>query len=335
MLRSLTLFFLFFSFSAYAQNWERIPRGDLAVKIGVGVPSLQSEFEESATNAPKLIYKPNVKSKVFTTLSYGMFSATAGFSNNQADLPSDRFGTTEAEDVQFRFYGARWTPEFYYQHYRGYYLENSKEVDPTFTDSSKRYLRPDISLLRWGSNVIYNFNPEKYTPAGTFNLNATQTKSGGAWLGLMSFDSSEMKGDRPLVPSELQAQFGDFSRVYRVKVDSLSAGFGGAYTFVYRRFFIGGLLGLSWAAQQVRLEGEAGTETVSKGNTKISAKWALGYNGKQFHSGLNYNIDNNNIAAGNSRIALNSFELQAYLGWRFSEMNWTWFDRAEDRWFGD
>lgn len=327
--------FQFFINSAHGQeSWERIPRGDLAVKLGAGVPSLDMQFEEPATGAPKLIYKPNVKSKLLTTLSYGAFSLTAGISNKQADLNSDLYGETAAEDFQFRFYGARWTPEFFYQHYRGYYLDNTKEVDPTFTTASKRYLRSDISLLHYGANLIYNFSPNTYTPAGTFSLNAVQTKSGGAWLGLLSYDSNDLRGDSPLVPTQVQNQYGDFAKVYRVKVDSVSAGFGGAYTFVYRRFFLGGLLGLSWAANQTRLEGENGTETLNRGSVKINMKAGAGYNGKQFHSGITYSVDNVNANAGNTRIAMNASELQFYLGWRFSDMNWTWLERLEDRLFG-
>ncbi len=318
-------------------NWQKTDDGDLGFQFGVGVPTLDVNFlDESSSSNPslrKLNYKPNVRSRSFVRVSYGSFALSASGSSGNTNLESAKYGVSETQDFRFRFFGAKWTPELFYQHYSGYYLENSENVISNFTDSSNRYLRPDMSLIHYGANLIYNFNSDTYHPAGTFGLDVFQKKSGGAWLGFMTYDHNDLKADSPFVPASLQSYYVDLNKVKRVSVKTLSAGLGGAYSLTYGNFVAGGLLGLGLGTQQTRLEGELGNDNLSTGSARSYVKFGLGYNAEHFHSGFMYNGENVSSQFGKSKVEFVSAEVQLYLGWRFSDVHLTWLEQLEAKIF--
>jgi hypothetical protein len=329
---SFFLISVLFSSLSWAAKWKELPEGDLTTKFGFTQSELQLNVQPQTGSASKLEYHPAPSNLSYISMGYANFGLSASAKNPNTAIDDTKYGTSQARDFQFRFFGKKLIHEFFYQTYRGYYLKNSSDVVANFDNSGPYLQQSDMVTEAGGLNLMYNFNPDNYNMGATFNQSARQVESGGAWVGIFSLNRHRFTNSGSFVLGSAVGQYPDFESVRSVNVYSASVGGGGAYTLTYANYYLGTMLTMSYCAEKAYIE-SAGTNKNSESslsNMRFHLKLGLGYNGETFLAGFRYNLDNNNFDFANTQVGLNTNEVQLHVGCRFHEMGWTWVDHLSE-----
>lgn len=311
-----------------AQNIEYEKDGTLSASLGVKHGQLSLMATERSSLAPHLVYQPNVGAMTYVSASYRRYTASLGLDHAPAEHAARTHGQTRANDYQIRFHGDRWSPEFFYQSYQGYYLENSEQIGKAQPNGGK-YLRPDMKFTHWGAQLYYNLSPDDYSFSSHFSLKSYQIESGGSVFLVGSHNFYHLRGESPIFPSEL-GNYGAAGGVNEVRLHSSSVGAAAAYNFVYRGYFIGGMLGFGLNHQIGENRSlSAESEEFTRTGHKTYVKLGLGYNSRSFFSGVNLNYDGQSTAVANTDLTIDSSEIKIFIGWRFDDMRIGWIDRVD------
>lgn len=315
-----------------ARSWEAPPRGTLTVQYGFSLPSLDLEIKNRENGqAQSLIYKPNTRQKSYLGFDYAAFGVALGFANPQTAEQERIEGHSSSTDFQFRLYGKKFTHDLFYQRYRGYFLENTGAVFSEYSDGDAKYQRADLATEHIGTNLIYNYSPERYSLSASFDQVNRQKKSAGAWLAIASMDYHHLRADSSLVPSRISGTYGAFETLREVRALTASAGLGGGYTLVIKDFFVGGMVAFSMGYLFESIDSTLGYLERGALNLRANMRLGLGYNGPKFLAGLHFNLDNNNLPAQNADISFNTSETIAFVGYRFSDLGFEFLDRLSER----
>lgn len=310
--------------SAHAKKWEDPARGTLITKFGFDTTTLEMNIQDKQdSTVKKLNLKPNAPNKTFISLGYGIFSLSAGTANPTKPESDYLYGTSKATDFQFRFHFERWSAEFFYQDYIGYYLVNTGDIIPGFNSGAQqRILYPELKTGHHGASFTYNLNSDHFSISGAFDQTARQKESGGAWLLNASANNHMFKNPTSLVPSQIVGTYGQFENIRAGTVVTASVGGGGGYTVVYDGFFLGGIIMMNVGTQWQRLtKTDESIETLSQSGVNSHVKIGLGYNGKNGITAFTLNGDTTNIRIKNAEMNMNTLQFTLNLGWRWEGMN--------------
>lgn len=316
------IIFIFISKSVFGQyRWESPSKNTLGVRLGLLSPTLSADIKDNKTvgAGTPIKYQPNSGTRTAVTFFYSQFALTGSVPNAIAPKDSQDKGTSKIEDYQFRFYYKYGTWDFFYQNYQGYFIENSSDVDSSFSSSTK-ILRPDLKTSHVGFQYFYIPYPERYSLGGTFDQNIRQIESGGSIFYSGYIGQHLVKADSPLIPASLAPQYGSFGSFQEGQFQNARAGFGYAYTAVFFKFYLGFLIGLSHGLQQQKfiLTEEQFNRWVSSsgGNVKIG----LGYNGRKFFSGVQFIMDSTSIGFNEYTMGLTTGEYKIFIGTRLENI---------------
>jgi Domain of unknown function (DUF4421) len=110
----------------------------------------------------KLTITPNNDYKLFVSLDYEFFGLSIGFAptffsaNNDDDLK----GESSFSDFKFRAALGQWIQGFQLGKIKGYYIENTGDYLPGWSDGVDPYLQiPSFTTEIYGMWTTYNFNP--------------------------------------------------------------------------------------------------------------------------------------------------------------------------------
>jgi hypothetical protein len=136
-----------------AGNVEDLPKGTWSVRYGGFTPSLNMTIERAAKqyDFPKVVYNPHADNLSSLGVSYGPFGGSISWLNPTKPGTDFYYGDSTVSDYQFRFFGKKYTFDFFYQYYSGYFIENSEEVDSGITAGMPRIQRPDIKNIHVGA----------------------------------------------------------------------------------------------------------------------------------------------------------------------------------------
>lgn len=316
------LIFLVFSIGsfAYSANWTKPAKSDMGVKLGIAVPSLGMTLQpQTQSNSDKVEYSPNTPSSTFLSLAYQNVGLGISMTNPINDELLAEKGKTKRSDYQFRFYGKKITTELFYQKYQGYYINNSSDVDPTYSGSSSKILRPDLKTEHWGIQSIYLFQPDNFSLGAAFDHFYRQTSSCASWLSFFYADHHKMKADSTWVPTQVTSKYPETSDLYEGLVVSygLGLGFGGSLTA--GGFYMSGIFGIGVGPQQQEFIGTQNTHKKTASASKGLARLGLGYNGSDNYAGVQILIESNNYEIVKPEgVSLSTVEGTFFYGHRFS-----------------
>ncbi len=113
-------------------------------------------------NGSKLTIAPNNNYRLFVSLDYQFLGLSVGFAptfftdNNDDDLK----GESSFSDFRFRAVLGQWIQGFQISNIEGYYIENTGDFLPEWTEGVDTYLQiPDLTSKIYGMSTSYNFNP--------------------------------------------------------------------------------------------------------------------------------------------------------------------------------
>lgn len=318
-----------FCCSAWAQNIIEEKQDTITAHLGLKQTLLNVEFQHKDRLGPQLKYQANLTPFTYVSVSYGRLSGSLGLTRQGDEFDSKTHGSSRVTDYQLRFHGRVWSPEFYYQSYQGYYLENTNQVGLGSGSGETRYFRPDLKAEHWGAQVYYNFYPDQYSFSSPFSLKSRQLESAGTWFLVGSRQQYSLSGDTSFIPASV-AGYGEIAQVNSMKMSTTALGGAGAYNFVFGRYFVGGLFGFALNYQQIEMTDlQNKTETYDEIGTKTYLKLATGFNSEQFHIGASLSVDSLNMSIDRSQVIFDTMEGKLFIGWRFDESKIVWLDQID------
>jgi hypothetical protein len=274
------------------------------------------------TSKRSLKYKPNESLAMGFAGYHKKVGLELAFNLPFINNDNDKYGKTYQRDLHASRYGRKTIIDLNLQSYKGFYIENAKELNPSWNSKFDPYpKRPDISTLALGGSFYYILNSSRFSYRAAFIQDEAQKQRAGSLLlgGYLNFFN--LQSDSSIIPKQLQSAFNDRALLIKGKTLTFGAGVGYAYTIVIRKHFFITLSAIPGIAL-VNFEGQKENMDYFYSKTKIALRsqirFATGYNGGKFYAGLNLTTDN--ISMDNSEQSSINYHLgniRFYAGRRF------------------
>lgn len=293
------------------------PDRPFTFRVFSGQPDLSYNFESLVSEAaPNIKYKPNTGSPTGIGFSYaGLIGFSYTTEINEQKVTEEK-GQTSYDDYRFTFAFSNFLIGADYLRYRGFFIENTNEVDPTATEPFIR--RRDIRSTTIGGRFIWVFSPKDYSLPNLLDQSARQEKSGGSWMVGANYSQFEVSADSPFVPDNRQAEFGADATLFKGQFDTLSATAGYGYTWVFsQKYYIGLMVLIGTGIQSRSFETDNGKTRDTGRVEKFDARLALGYNGDRFFIGAYSEGDTTKFKTDAVQITSELLNFRIFMGLRF------------------
>jgi hypothetical protein len=133
----------------------------------------------------KLNYAPNDKFNIGFGFHYKWMGLGVAFNLPFINNDDEKYGTTKRIDAQMNIFSHKYLLDFYFNHYRGYYLSNPEVMDSTFDKSGNYPTIPSMHTNNFGVSYFYIWNNTKFSYRASFVQNEIQKKNGrlvNPWL---------------------------------------------------------------------------------------------------------------------------------------------------------
>jgi hypothetical protein len=266
-------------------------------------------------NRQKLIYRPNVSFYGGGgTYIFGIgIQFVLALPQNKANI--DRFGESNALDLQANVLGKNWGFDLFTQDYKGYYLDDPNKPLPA---SAPNPQRKDVRTRNTGVTGDYFFDKRRFSIKSTYNYFERQRKSAGSFLLSGNFNTFSLNADSSIYSVSYEAQFGHQANFKKVSYTTVTVVPGYAYNFVVRSWFLGVLFALGPGVNWINYETETSPgKSVVQLNTFTDIRLSFGYNGQRFFSGITYNRQARNINYEGIRFTSSNDVFKFAIGYRF------------------
>ena len=265
-------------------------------------------------------YKPNTRVLSGLQATYKWLTL---FYKTSAEFTEESIaekGKTSYEDLRGAIFLGRKDQFFllgYYNRYKGFYINNTSDIDPSWSTGDPYLQREDIETFNTGVGLLYILDPNDFSGAAAFLQSARQTSSGGSWLFMASFDGAKINAEQALIPAAVQSQFGADATVQDIEFVTLTGSVGYGYSLIGGNFFLTAVALVGWGNQRKKYT--IGTESVNNTGTTTKNTWGLstGYNGDQFFIGLSLVNDTNNFSTRTLTISNSLSSNRIFMGTRF------------------
>ncbi len=326
---------LFISLYAYGQSdtefgVHRVPRYDSAreqyirsypdhffIWPVIKQRKLDFRIDDVPSNGRPITFNPNRP----YALGLGVYLFEVGLELAAALPVSERseyiFGRSRGTDLQLNVFGKKWGVDLYRQKYQGYYITDPNIQVPPNTP----YLqRPDIYTRNLYVTTSYTFNNQRFSQRSAYNYIETQLRSSGSFLLYGLVNGFKARGDSAILGPAYQTAYGVDARIMRVNSIHLGAAPGYSYSLIHKGFFINALLAVGPAYNWLRYSTDDG-QSVREGRlaTFFLARFALGYNGDRFFTGMSIGAQTANARFDAVRLSSSTQMLRIVFGFRIRE----------------
>ncbi len=138
-----------FSNAKVERHGDKLALGFVAENPGFHFTVLPTD----ESNRRDIVYKPNLRATSGLMASVFGISASYLFQSDQTRNQEEKLGLTSYDDIRLAtFLGSKnqWRLAGYYTRYKGFYIENSKDVDPTLNPEDPRLQRSDLMFRNGG-----------------------------------------------------------------------------------------------------------------------------------------------------------------------------------------
>ncbi|SEW44505.1 DUF4421 family protein [Chitinophaga arvensicola] len=266
------------------------------------------------TGTNNIYLSPNVASVSQLSFSYRFVTANINFAphfiggNNDDDIK----GKTTSHGIGFNLNFDHWQQELSYTRVRGFYLENTKDYMPSWTEGMPYLQFPQLVYTNYRGVTAYSFN-RKFSVNAVVSQTERQLKSAGSFIPLLSY-RYYITDDRSPVISSTQKS-GNLEIL-------LGAGY--QYTLVYKQIYLS--LGVTpsygYIFTTLTTRSNTGNNTVAHNNTpavRLDARLGLGYNGRRFYAGA-YTAGFGTASQQKNTTVINENSraiIKAFVGYRF------------------
>ena len=318
------------NFTLCNASWTPDSKNSVNAKFGIAGPQLNTIINPlKGVSGKAITYAPNTTGQTFLSLGYrnvGIAYTTQAPST--PEMIKNR-GETKSSDFQFRLYGRRILQEYFYQTYKGQFISNSADVDPTYT-SDLKIQRGDLREVNYGANYIFTLDTTAYSAAAAFGHTGRQVKSDGSVLISLSLKYQEISGDSPIIPSAFQSVYSPDSTITKATFSTISPGLGYGHTFVYSDWYATIQLLFGGTLEQRNVVSSIPIENKGKNSSTGILKMGLGYNGKQNYFGIQLLQDSVEHQFEKSSFTMSATVFSMFYGHRFEGVSIKLLDPISD-----
>lgn len=276
----------------YDTNYITTYTTDYVTRVFGSVKYGQTSYIDDITGK-RIYYKPNNKLLMGVGVNHGFLGLNIGINFPFINQDDEKYGETKYYDLTMRIFSPRFNSTIYLQRYKGYYLQNTKNMVPGWEHGDPYYIREDIRTMTVGLDVSYIFNSGKFSYRAAILQNEWQKKSSGSLLVGGSLIYNATIGDSSLVPDQSYYEaFFDSLKFDRSNNFSVGPTIGYAYTFVFKKhFFIMGSLNGSGNIGFTRFLLVNSEEKVKSGvvfGLRAEVLLSAGYNSDRWYFGLSF-----------------------------------------------
>lgn len=276
-------------------------------------------FELQKTDGSALLtFKPN---NTFS-LGFGAYvfeiNVEVAFAVPVHERSIERFGDSDAQDLQLNVLAKRWGVDAFYQRYQGFYVVD-RENAPASTEPLPQ--RPDIAIRNFGFTGHYVFNSQKFSFRSAYNFAERQLYSNGSFLLVTSLATFRVAGDSSIVLGNRQNDFSNAVDFERLRFTTFSIAPSYTYNLTYNNFFLNTTLsvGPAYHWMNYTLEGRNEPTRDATINTFVHSRVAIGYNGYRMFGGVAFISQGRNLKVDDSRFSTNNSTFKILIGYRFKE----------------
>lgn len=277
--------------------------------------------QAKGTNGSQFI-SPNAESATRIGFSYKFLSF--GFNFIPKFLPGndddDIKGKTKGGGFNLNLNFSKWQQELAYNRTTGYYLENTKDLDPSWQEGDPYVQLPNLRHTNYEGITAYKFNPN-YSLNAAATQSERQMRSAGTFMPLLLY--------RYYILDDMTTPTGSRT-VFKSNNFEMLAGAGYYHTFVMKRSFYLAM-GATPSAGFIttRFFARTASQTTESTASNFIFRWDLrggiGYNGERFFAGAYLRAfgATNKQFAGSSVINTNTrTAVQLFLGYRLNAPKW-------------
>lgn len=263
----------------------------------------------------KIEFDPNLVTTIGVGLSFKDYiGVTASFHAGPETDPVNR-GHTAYDDFHFDFDFKNFLVEAQYQRYKGLYVSNTSDIDPTLRSN---ILEPNMSMQNILLAFTYVFNPKNFSIQAALSRTERQIHSGGSWLLGALGTQTTIENSEGLLPTQIRSSFGADQNITKDRSRTLMVTGGYAYTAVLTDKFATTLLGdLGYGWGDSSFTDPIGTTNLNYSSNTLGLKLVIAYNGDLLISGIS--IEAQTVFSQTNSIRINSAPVlsQIFFGSRY------------------
>ncbi len=242
---------------------------------------------------------------------------TWGFRNPQKEEDKLQKGGTEYEDWRLNFAFKQFHVKLNYARFKGFFIEDSREVNPSWNEGDPFYQKPELISQNIGVNFTWIINPDDFSLVAAYDQTERQEKSGGSFLIGAAASETLFEDQDQIIPTNVQGPFGQHQHITEGRFQSFTVKAGYGYTFVLAKKYFAALSGqFGFGRQYMKIKGTDFSDSTWAPAKKGDLIVSLGYNGDDYYSGLFASGDQTDYKTGEMEIAVNQWMVRAYFGFR-------------------
>jgi hypothetical protein len=199
-----SLLFIFFLFNfGFAQNNSKKDTTNFIyypdkIMVRANLSTQTDTYFYTAKESQNLKIVPNNDYKLFLTVDYKFIGFSYGFFPKFFGVNNDNSlkGKSSFSDYNFRLFLGHWLQNFQYSKVRGYYVENTADFVPDWTEGKDPYLQfPNLKNETFGMSTSYVFNP-KFSLKSITSFTEWQKQSAGSFIPTLTYDYNRFSFDQ-------------------------------------------------------------------------------------------------------------------------------------------
>lgn len=267
---------------------------------------------ENRQENTRLHLVPNNRFRMFLSLDYEFIGVSVGLVPKFLGANSDEAlkGESQFTDYQFRFFLGRWVQSLSYRKIAGYYVRNTGDFAPDWTEGVDPYLQfKGLSSSSYAMSTSYVFN-RKFSYRNIVYQNEWQKKSAGSFVPSLYYDYNIFDFDEDGAISK--------DKYFNIKMAPTYY-----YTYVlHRKWFLSGNVSPSLGVRFSKSESVVDDIRTTERNTffirSVAAGVNLGYSSERVIFGINANFSAEWYKEESTSMVENDqFYGVLYVGYRF------------------
>lgn len=285
------------------------------IKLGVDIPGYDLILKGQNR---EIKYNPNADTLFSVGVSVQDFlGITWGFRNSQKEEDKIQKGKTDYEDWRINLAFKQFHIKFNYARFKGFYIQDSSEVDPSWSEGQPFYQKPELVSQNLGVNLTWILSPGDFSLVAAYDQTERQEDSGGSILIGAATSETLFEDQNQIIPTNVQSAFGLHQRITEGRFQSFTVKAGYGYTFVFRKKYFASLSGqFGFGRQYMKIKGTDFSDSTWAPAKKGDLLVSFGYNGDDYYTGLFASGDQTDYKTGEMEIAVNQWMVRAYFGFR-------------------
>ena len=208
----------------------------LTLGIILEAPDFGLTIEGKDPASSQFSYKPNPQAYAGVSVDYGSVGFTVSTKIPGTAADAAQKGTTDNFDLTAHHSWAREELLFYYEDYKGFYLENPSENSSALPgdSSASPVLRPDIQLQHFGVNFFHAFS-DTYIIGDIAERHMEKLVKGGSLIASGSFNEFLLNTGQPLVDPSQSGIYGNEGNLTYGRFITGAAGIGYGYVWPWTK----------------------------------------------------------------------------------------------------